>query len=1764
LHFLFLFSNQFLPCGSNCGDVKVTKPLNKSTENYVVQSIPYAPFPYTNSDGNELPVLYADDRYSASIDMPFDFCFFGITYNKMVVGSNGLVTFDITNASTANAYQMYSTTVSNPQTIPYAGGSQNVQTTCYYPKTAIMGAMLDIDPSISTPGKKIEWKVFGVAPCRRMVINFNNIAIFANNVNRCTSQIVLFENTGVIEVNIESKPFATSTGNSTLAIVGIQNFARDIGIAPPGRNNGVWKATNESWRFVPDGTTNLLQNVQLLNGTTNAIISTLSNTQVTYDALGNFTANFVNQCQMVDTAIYVIKSNFAACFDPMLTLTNIDTVRTIRRKKLVLAATGSTIPCGLTQGTINASTTSLPAEGPYTYSIVGGPGPQASGTFTLTAGTYQVVLSNGKPNFCNDTVSVTITPAAVYTFTTTNVNVPCAPAGAQGSITINVTPTVPINPPYVYSIDNINFVPSNVFNVSAGTYTVYVKDGTGCVLPGVPIIIINSSNPIAQATVTNANCSTLLSGTITANALPAGVYTYSLDGVTYQASNLFNVAAGMYTLYVKNASNCIGTTSVTVNTVGSLALSVIKTDATCAANGSITVGVTPSGIYEYSVDGGTTYQPSNVFSLPAGTYAIKVKSLGGCVASATSTIGTINNLVLTSVNVQPTCATNGTVTLNVTPASTYTFSSDGITFGASNIFNLPAGMYTFYAKDMAGCQQTLNVTLTQTNNINAIFTNADVLCSSGSTIGTIVVNASPVDTYTYSINGGATYVASNVFNVAPGTYPIKIKSSLGCIKDVSTTLNLTNDLVLVLSQTSAVCSNGSNGIITATALPAGGSYEYSIDAGVTYQLGNVFNVPAGNYTVRVKTNGISTCFKDEAITVTQNNDITATATIPPFNCSAGTATTTVTVNALPASGTYQYSSNGGTTYQASNVFNLMAGTYTLRVKSTGPSSCFFDVPVTVTLVNNITATTNILPITCSNGNATAAITVNVLPAGGIYQYSSDGGATYQASNIFNLAPNTYTIRVKSAGPANCFFDVPTTVALVNDITATTTIAPFLCSSGAATTAVTVNALPIGGVYQYSSNGGTTYQTSNIFNLAPGSYTIRVKSTGPASCFFDVPTNVAVTNNLTATSTVVDAICSGTGLGTVTINASPAGIYQYSKDGGTTYQASNIFSLGAGTYNFLIKSGGPASCVINLNNVTLNITNNLVPTAIATAATCSGGNNGTITASVTPAGTYQYSLNGGTTYQASNVFNVGPGTYNVTIKNANCTAITAAIVVAQTNDLTITGVATDASCSAGNDGTLTATALPTGIYQYSIDGGVTYQTSNVFNGLVTGNYTVTIKNANNCIKNSSIINVGQNNNIAATLVNTNATCSGNPDGTITVNVASGTGYEYALDGGTFVTSNVFNVGVGAHTITVKSASGCTKVFNTTIAFTDNFIFTLSDTLTKCEGSGKILDGVSNFSANTNVVWSPNVDLSATNVLAPLSNTNTSIKYYVTATYGICNRLDSVYIKVANKPIVSAGIDDTLCLGESGFLIGNITGNYSSYSWSPSTFLSSSNSFNPLVVNPTTSTTYVLTALDANSGCNFVIKDSVQIFVVQPLKTIMPDSIIIPMGIATALPLIIDTIGLVPVPGISLSSLFQYLWTPASGLNNTIDQQPLATLFAAQWFKVKVTLGNCFLNDSIYVKPYVGPAVYMPTAFVPSSGRSTNRLAIPTYVGIKTLKYFAIYDRWGKAVFLTNDMFKGWDGKVNGKDQNTQTFVVAIEAIDINGKTIKQQSTITLIQ
>ena len=224
------------PCATT---IQVTAEVFESgeTSSYEVCSIAYAPpFPFNGGTGFSIGT---DDVWSDVVNLPFDFCFFGNNYSQIVVGSNGLVSF---NVGQANGYCGWAFTAPCPSPV--------------LPLNSVFGVYHDIDPSVCGGAN---YSILGTAPCRVFVVNYNDICQFSCNSIRSTSQIVFYETTNVIEVYVQNKP-TCSTWNSGNALIGIQNATGTAGFVPSGRQTGPWSANNEAWRFTPNGPANFAVN----------------------------------------------------------------------------------------------------------------------------------------------------------------------------------------------------------------------------------------------------------------------------------------------------------------------------------------------------------------------------------------------------------------------------------------------------------------------------------------------------------------------------------------------------------------------------------------------------------------------------------------------------------------------------------------------------------------------------------------------------------------------------------------------------------------------------------------------------------------------------------------------------------------------------------------------------------------------------------------------------------------------------------------------------------------------------------------------------------------------------------------------------------------------------------------------------------------------------------------------------------------------------------------------------------------------------------------------------------------------------------------------------------------------------------------------------------------------------------------------------------------------------------------------------------------
>lgn len=100
-------------------------------------------------------------------------------------------------------------------------------------------------------------------------------------------------------------------------------------------------------------------------------------------------------------------------------------------------------------------------------------------------------------------------------------------------------------------------------------------------------------------------------------------------------------------------------------------------------------------------------------------------------------------------------------------------------------------------------------------------------------------------------------------------------------------------------------------------------------------------------------------------------------------------------------------------------------------------------------------------------------------------------------------------------------------------------------------------------------------------------------------------------------------------------------------------------------------------------------------------------------------------------------------------------------------------------------------------------------------------------------------------------------------------------------------------------------------------------------------------------------------------------------------------------------------------------------------------------------------------------------------------------------------------------------------------------------------------------TITVKAVDKVTVGVPTAFTPN-GDGLNDIFRPQYSMMASLESFTVYSRWGNEVFSTKTMGMGWNGRLNGADQPTGSYIYIIRGKDVMGNPFQLQGSVLLIR
>jgi subtilisin family serine protease len=277
------------------------------------------------------------------------------------------------------------------------------------------------------------------------------------------------------------------------------------------------------------------------------------------------------------------------------------------------------------------------------------------------------------------------------------------------------------------------------------------------------------------------------------------------------------------------------------------------------------------------------------------------------------------------------------------------------------------------------------------------------------------------------------------------------------------------------------------------------------------------------------------------------------------------------------------------------------------------------------------------------------------------------------------------------------------------------------------------------------------------------------------------------------------------------------------------------------------------------------------------------------------------------------------------------------------------------------------------------------------------------------------------------------------------------YTYSWTGG-FTGPTRVVAATGSYTVTATNSCGSTA--SNPFAFTINPLPPANAGVDKtiCNGGSTVIG--STAQSGVSYMWSPTTGLSNSNIATPTASPTTTTTYIVTAfrTSTGCYKTDTVKVTVLATPTANAGADKTICAGTST-TIGTAAVAGTTYSWTPSTGLSSATAAMP-TANPTTTTTYNLVATLTATGC---AKSDAVVVTVNALPTANAgvDKTIC-AGSST-------TIGSAAISGTT------YLWSPTTALSSATAANPTATPTVTTTYIVTATktLGGCTKKDTVKV-------------------------------------------------------------------------------------------------
>ncbi len=951
----------------------------------------------------------------------------------------------------------------------------------------------------------------------------------------------------------------------------------------------------------------------------------------------------------------------------------------------------------------------------------------------------------------------------------------------------------------------------------SGVYRVIGEAGAGCFDTAYHELVVN---PMPTVTVTGDD-PVCVGDSVTLTATGGGTYEWRDGTGTLVCSvDMWTFIPGpnaVYTVDVTDSNGCVNSIYGYVPIIYPPTITFTGNTTACLGDN---IAVTASGAasYEWESPTGAIVSTSSVLSIGSlsysdtGLYRITAIGSNGCIGEDSVRIGVYAGPQQVTVSTTPSGCGSPSGSLTVTnvvggvPAYQYALNSGS--YQSGNVFSgIGAGSHVLHVQDNNGCTYDTTLTVGSSSGPTAFQTplkhSRCGLQEGQIIISNVIGGATP---YTYSIDGSA-YSTGDTFTGLPaGDYVVYVKDANDCVISKAVTINSTGAITNFSMQSTGETCDGDNGELRFVSATGGEApYEWSRD-GVNFQPTDFTDLDSGSYSITVRDdNG---CLFTLPFTVGYTPVLDSIAyTVFPDTCGKGHGEIHITQE-YGGVGTKEYYLNGVLQSSSSPFTGLGNGNYPIAlIDHTG---CMFNTSIEVGEIEGVNGVTLIVVSSdCGVDNGE----IHLKGGGGTapYQYSFDGGAFTSDTAYTGLFAGDYAFSIRDS--YGCEFHSNTPVRDKDGpIGADIQTTPDYCDSANASlmvVSVTGGASP----YEFAFSGGTFTSANSTSGLAVQSG-FEVSIRDDAGCRYDTLVEIVGYPAIESVvfGLIADTCSRGTGEVSVTEVLGGTAGFTYSLNGSAHSGNQNYSNLSYGTaYSLNVKDniGCELDTVVSIPQV--NGINGFTYAATPVLCNVSGGE---IQIRELQNALYPvaYSMNGEASQTDSNYYDLHAITYSVTVTDiGGCTHtenITVDSISGPNNPDVLVG---SAHCGQADGSVqIIRETVTTGVPPYAFHTAVGDTSNNSrIDSLYSNTYTLITQDDNGCTVQQTLT-VPDVPGPQSADVSIEANTCNSSNGSVTIeNVVGGSpNYEYALNGGTFQSSNRFtNLGDGNYSVQVRDHFGC---------------------------------------------------------------------------------------------------------------------------------------------------------------------------------------------------------------------------------------------------------------------------------------------------------------------------------------------------------------------